>query len=114
MAPGHPIAPALVELRRDHGARDVGLDPLREAAAAELVGDGSADAGALQPMSERTRSDIAGSNLEERRRDHADYVGADRARDWDHDTWQVDPVRMLEVYPHLAAANTDWERAAAG
>ncbi|MGN7189488.1 hypothetical protein [Curtobacterium sp. SAFR-003] len=72
-----------------------------------------ADAGALQPLSERIRDDIAASNLEERRRDGVGYIGADQPRDWDHDTWQVDPDRMLEVYPHLADVNTDWERAAA-
>lgn len=104
VVPGRVYA-VLMDDSRGSGPRP----PVMDAVVAWL-----ADAGALQPMSERTRSDIAASNLEERRRDHPDHIGADRARGWDHDTWQVDPVRMLEVYPHLAAANTDWERAAAG
>lgn len=72
-----------------------------------------ADTGALTPLSERTRGDIAASNVEERRRDYAGYIPDDGTRDWDHDMWQVEPGRMLEVYPHLADANIDWKRASA-
>lgn len=73
-----------------------------------------ADASALQPLTERTRDDIAKSNRAAFREDYAGYLyGDDGSRDWDHDTWQVEPDRMLEVYPHLADANIDWKRAAA-
>jgi hypothetical protein len=72
-----------------------------------------ADAGALTTLSERTRDDIAASNIAERQADYAGYIPDDGTRDWDHDMWQVDPDRMLEVYPHLVEANIDWRRAAA-
>lgn len=72
-----------------------------------------ADAGALTPLSERTRDDIARSNAAAFRQQRAEYLhGDDGTRDWDHDTWQVEPDRTLEVYPHLAGANADWQRAA--
>lgn len=71
-----------------------------------------ADAGALTPLSERTRDDIAASNITDRRNTYAGYTLDDGTRDWDHDTWQVEPDRMLVVYPHLTDANIDWQRAA--
>ncbi|WP_146243623.1 hypothetical protein [Curtobacterium sp. MCBD17_008] len=71
-----------------------------------------ADAGALTPLSEQTRDDIAASNIADRRNTYAGYTRDDGTRDWDHDMWQVDPERMLVVYPHLADANIDWKRAA--
>ena len=71
-----------------------------------------ADAGALTPLSERTRDDIAGSNIADRRNTYAAYTHDDGTRDWDHDMWQVEPDPMLEVYPHLTDANIDWQRAA--
>ncbi|WIE77082.1 hypothetical protein [Curtobacterium sp. MCSS17_007] len=94
---------ALMDDTRGTGPRP----PVMDAVVAWL-----ADAGAVQPLLERTRDDIATSNVAERRADHAGYVPDDGTREWDHDTWQVDPDRMLEVYPHLVEANSDWKRAA--
>ncbi|PZE33923.1 hypothetical protein DEJ31_15905 [Curtobacterium sp. MCPF17_031] len=71
-----------------------------------------ADAGALTRLPERTRADIAKSNVAERLRDYAGYIPDDGTRHWDNDMWQVNPEQMLVVYPHLADANIDWKRAA--
>jgi hypothetical protein len=87
-----------------------GMGP--EPAAMDAVVGWLAGAGALQALPGRTRADIASSNVADRRRDSAGYAPDDGSRGWDDDTWQVDPDRMLVVYPHLADANTDWRRAA--
>ncbi|OIH98571.1 MULTISPECIES: hypothetical protein [unclassified Curtobacterium] len=72
------------------------------------------DAGALRPLTASVRAAIAESTVAERLRDLPEYhrTEADARRAWDDDLWEVDPQRMLVVYPHLAAANADWRRAA--
>ena len=72
-----------------------------------------ADAGAIRPLSEHTRRAIAASNAEERLRDHPEYhPDGDGRRTWDDDVWEVEPIRMLQIYPHLADANDDWSQQA--
>lgn len=69
------------------------------------------DAGALRPIVDEARAAIAEATVARRVQDHPGYVGVGR-RDWDDDMWEVDPQRMLAVYPHLADTNDDWQRAA--
>lgn len=80
----------------------------------DAVVDWLAGVGALRSLPARTREAIASSNVAERLRDYPEYHRDedDARRAWDDDIWEVEPTRMLQVYPLLAGANDDWSRTA--
>ncbi len=114
------VAPWLIQPWRIHASLmddTKGRGPSR--AQMQKVVDWLASHGALRALSDEQRNELVRSGEDERAAegrtggspyDSPEYRARveDMYREWDRDSWEVIPVKMLHVYPHLADADQDW------
>ncbi|TKV27407.1 hypothetical protein FDK12_11935 [Arthrobacter sp. NamB2] len=118
------VAPWLIQPRRVHASLmddTKGRGPSR--AQMQEVVDWLASHGALRALSDEHRNELVRSGEVERAAegrtggsvyDSPEYRARveDMYREWDHNSCEVIPVKMLHVYPHLADADQDWQDSA--